>query len=472
MRTLYFDLIGGAAGDMLMAALFELGAPPSVVEGVIEALGLEGVELKTASKQSAGLKARSADVIIRGRLADREQAEGHAHEHHHHSHHHSYETHHHHSHEVHHHHSHEVHHHHSHEVHQHGHAHRPYVELVRRIEVAELPAAVKARALAVFERLGRAEAEAHGVPLSQVVLHEVGGDDALVDIVGVVALLDHLQVERVLASPPPLGQGLTVGAHGPIPLPAPATLSLLIGAPTRAVPLEGETVTPTGAALLMELCDDFGPLPSMRIEAVGLGAGHRDWPDRPNVVRAILGTAAAPAAEPASERVVETNLDDMSPEALPALLDALFAAGALDAWATPVHMKKGRPGLCVAALGSAEGEPALVQAFLTHSDTLGVRSYAVARHRAPRSVAQVDTPYGPVAVKRSERPDGSALFKPEHEDCARLAAAAKVSLRRVREAALFAAWSAERGLEEQVAEADGGDRPGQIGRQAGEDRVP
>ena len=281
------------------------------------------------------------------------------------------------------------------------------------------------------------------MPLEEVVFHEVGADDALVDIVGVCAAVHALGVTRVVASPLPLGRGLTRGAHGPIPLPGPATLHLLTGAPTQQVPLVGETVTPTGAALVAHLADAYGAAPSFTLEAVGVGAGHKSWPDRPNVVRALLGrveAGSAPEAE-AEDCVVEANLDDMSPELVADLEAALFAAGALDVWATPVHMKKGRPGVTVAALGRRTLEGALSEAFFAHSTTLGVRVTDVRRRRAPRELVTVRTPFGEIPVKRSPRPAGPDLFAPEHDACAAVAAAAGVPVRAVYEAALKAAWA-------------------------------
>ena len=224
-------------------------------------------------------------------------------------------------------------------------------------------------------------------------------------------------------------------------MPGPATLHLLEGAPTVGVPLTGETVTPTGAAVLMAMADAFGSAPAMVVRATGTGAGHKRWPDRPNVVRAILGETTAPGADQSDDVVVEANIDDMRPEDLSPLLDALFAAGAADAWAEPLYMKKGRPGLKVSALVRRMLEPMAVEAFMLHSPTLGVRVYDVRRHRAERRMATVDTEFGPVRVKLASRPDGSVLAAPEHDDCVARASTKGVSVRRVYEAALRQAWT-------------------------------
>lgn len=420
-RVLYLDLVGGAAGDMLLAALLDAGADEAAVRGAIDVLGLSEVELRTQEVHPAGLRARQVDVMIRGVLADTEVApdgmdhlvdpahHDHDHDHHHH----------------------------------HAHGHRPYTAVRDLLAQADLPTEVRSRAQDVFRRLAEAEGLAHGVPLDEVVFHEVGADDALVDIVGVCAAAHALRLDRVVVSPVPLGRGLTRGAHGPIPLPGPATLHLLTGCPTASVPLVGETVTPTGAALLASLADEFGAIPAFTLESVGVGAGHKQWPDRPNVVRALVGAAAdGPAAAAAEDCVVEANLDDMSPELVADLQRALFEAGAFDVWSTPVQMKKGRLGVMVSALVRRTLVDAAAEVFFGHSTTLGVRVADVVRRRADRALETVTTPYGAIAVKRSPRPNGPDLVAPEHDACAAAAEAAGVPVRVVYEAALKAAWGA------------------------------
>jgi uncharacterized protein (TIGR00299 family) protein len=422
-RTVYLDLVGGAAGDMLLAALLDLGAPLDAVERALAAVGLDDVTLEVRECHPSGLRARRVDVLVGGVLADSTTVEGtpsirtpdeawsqHP----------SGAPH----------------------THAHGRGHRPWRIIRDRIDRAALPARAKALALDAFARLAHAESRAHGVPLEAVEFHEVGSDDAIADIVGTAMAADALELSRVVVSPLPLGRGLVRGAHGPIPIPGPATLHILTGAPTVETTLESETVTPTGAALVMALADAFGPLPAMTLEAVGVGAGHKTWPDRPNVVRAILGQASAELAPPAEgDVVVEANLDDMSPEHLGPLFDALFAAGALDVWAQPAVFKKGRSGLVVSALGPSLEEPALARAFFRHSPTLGVRIRAVARRRLERRIERVDTPYGQVRVKLSSRPDAPDHAKPEHDDVLAAARAAGVPVRVVEEAALRATWT-------------------------------
>jgi uncharacterized protein (TIGR00299 family) protein len=446
-RVLYLDLVGGASGDMLLAALVDLGAPLEPIREALSGLGLDRVRLETRLVHPAGLRARRVEVWVGERLGDAEPGEhGHADGHHHHDHAHD---HHHHDHD---------HHGHAHDHDHHGHAHdhahdhapraavthRPYRVVRALLESAALPDAARALALDAFHRLALAEGEAHGVDPEDVHFHEVGSDDAIADVVGVVLAREALGLDRIVVSPVPLGRGLTRGAHGPIPLPGPATLALLAGAPLVETALLGETVTPTGAALLAALADDWGPIPSMRLLRTGVGAGRKTWPDRPNVVRALLGERADRAALPVEdELVVEANLDDMTPEHVPALLDALLAAGAADVWTTPIQMKKGRSGLVISALARASVLDAISAALLTHSTTLGLRITPVRRLRAERRVASVETIYGAVRVKIGPRPQGPALVKPEHEDCAALAARAGVPVRVVAEAALRAAWAAQ-----------------------------
>ncbi|MCK6547440.1 LarC family nickel insertion protein, partial [Myxococcota bacterium] len=311
------------------------------------------------------------------------------------------------------------------------------------IEGAEgLDAPVRHLALEAFRWLANAEGHVHGVDPESVEFHEVGSNDAIADIVGAAQALVSLGVSEVVASPVPLGRGLTVGAHGPIPLPGPATLELLRGVPVEGTELAGETVTPTGAALLRAITTRFGRAPAMTIEAVGVGGGKRSWPDRPNIVRAILGRApAVQASESREDCVIEANIDDMSAEHLGALKRALFNAGAIDVWSAPVGMKKDRLGTKVAALARRSLVDVIAAAFFTHSTTLGVRSFDVSRIRADRRVEEVETPYGRVRVKIADRPSGPPLVAPEYDDVERLAEASGVSLRAVSEAALKAAWS-------------------------------
>lgn len=442
MKVLYLDLVGGAAGDMLMAALVDAGASLDRIRAVIADLGLERVEIHTKLARPAGLRARQIDVIISGELADREylpaeaaaEAEAHALRitgvrsvpgEHHHARGHDRHA-------------------HAHGDHAHGHgdhaAHRPYRDIRAQLESAALPPRTRAIALAAFQHLAEAEARAHGVDVEAVEFHEVGADDAITDVVGVATAIDELAPDEIVVSPVPIARGLTRGAHGPIPLPGPATLHILTGVPLVETPLRGELVTPTGAALLKALATRFGPIPSMTIDAIGVGAGHKSWPDRPNVVRALLGRSETTTRWTTDhECVVETNIDDMLPQHFADLERALFGAGALDVWSTPIAMKKGRAATQVSALVARALVDAITHAFFSHSTTLGVRVVPVERRRAERAMIEVETPFGLVRVKQSPGAGGSQRSMPEHDDVAARAEAHRVPQRTVWDAALRAA---------------------------------
>lgn len=434
-KVLYLDLIGGAAGDMLMAALVDAGASLDRVREVIRGMGLAHVDIHTKLARPAGLRARQIDVIIRGELADKEylpaevaeEAEAHARgltitgvvhvpK--------SGAT--------------------PHAQDDHAHApHRSYLDIRAQLEAAPLTPRTRTIALAAFHLLALAEAAAHGVALEEVTFHEVGADDAITDVVGVATAIDELAPDEIVVSPVPVARGLTRGAHGPIPLPAPATLHILTGVPLVETPLRGELVTPTGAALLKAIATRFGAIPSMTVEAIGVGAGHKSWPDRPNVVRALIGRKSGTTAWTTDhECVVETNVDDMNPQHFADLERALFTAGALDVWTTPIHMKKGRPAVQVSALAARELLDAITHTFFTHSTTLGVRVTPVERRRAERTMIEVETRYGTIKVKRSPGAAGLTRWMPEHDDCAARAEAHGVPQRAVWEAALQAALAA------------------------------
>ena len=398
-KTLYFDLIGGAAGDMLLASLIDLGVSLEPIQKALAGLGLHRVQLESTQVKPAGLCARRLDVIIDGHLADTEVSKEQSHHH----------------------------------------EHRPYKKIKDILETATLDIEVKEIALRAFRLLAEAEAKAHGVEIEEVEFHEVGSDDAIADIVGTAAAVNALSVDEIVVSPVPLGRGLTKGAHGPIPLPAPATLFILQDTPVLETQLNGELVTPTGAALLCALADRFGPIPSMTLRKIGLGAGRKEWPDRPNIVRALLGDATdSSIVSSDDELVIETNIDDMTPEQLASLEEALRASGAFDVWRTSIGMKKNRTGQMISVLLRRSSVDAVVETFFTHSTTLGLRQYPVRRHRAERRLETITTKYGEVQLKISVRKDGSNLCMPEFDDWARLAKINSTSVLVVQEAALQA----------------------------------
>jgi len=368
-RIAHLDPIGGLAGDMVLAALLDAGAPLASLEETVAALGLD-VRIDVRSEQRAGIAATHVDVVT----AD------------------------------------------------HTHA-RPASELRAIVVAAPLPEAVRTPALEAFDRLVAAEASIHGVDAADVVLHELGGDDTLVDLCGAFALLHALGVERLTCAPLPMGGGLATTEHGRIPLPAPATLALLAGLPVIGVETPGELVTPTGAAIAAAAVA-FGPMPGMTLHAIGYGAGTREHPDRPNVVRVVLGDAVPAADLDLGEVVVlQANVDDLLPELVPDVLEACLRAGALDAWVEPIQMKKGRPGLLLGVLARPADEARLADTLLRHSTTLGVRVQRQVRYELDRAIREVQVEGHVVRVKIGLLRGEVLNVAPEHDDCVAVAAA-------------------------------------------------
>jgi len=292
-------------------------------------------------------------------------------------------------------------------------------DLLGAVDASDLPPADKEKASAVFQRLAEAEAQVHGVDAASVVLHELGSLDTLIDVVGAVAGLRLLGVEQLFASPLPLGRGEVEGAHGVLPLPAPATLALLaaVNAPVSEADLSGELVTPTGAALVATLARFERP--AMTLDKVGCGAGSRNPAGRPNVLRLWLGEELAASRN--AVLLVETNIDDMSAELLGYVQERLFAAGAADVWFTPIFMKKSRPATMLSLLCAVEREEAVVRVLLEETSTLGVRVREVRRHEAQRETFEFESSLGPACVKVKRLPGKKAQVSPEYEACRQLA---------------------------------------------------
>jgi hypothetical protein len=292
-------------------------------------------------------------------------------------------------------------------------------DLLGAVDASDLPPADKEKASAVFQRLAEAEAQVHGVDAASVVLHELGSLDTLIDVVGAVAGLRLLGVEQLFASPLPLGRGEVEGAHGVLPLPAPATLALLaaVNAPVSEADLSGELVTPTGAALVATLARFERP--AMTLDKVGCGAGSRNPAGRPNVLRLWLGEELAASRN--AVLLVETNIDDMSAELLGYVQERLFAAGAADVWFTPIFMKKNRPATMLSLLCAVEREETVVRVLLEETSTLGVRVREVRRHEAQRETFEFESSLGPACVKVKRLPGKKAQVSPEYEACRQLA---------------------------------------------------
>ena len=317
-----------------------------------------------------------------------------------------------------------------------SHAHRHPGDIYSMINASELSAGVKTTARRIFARLAQAEASVHGIEMEKVHFHEVGAVDSILDIVGAAVGLEALRIEKLYASALPLGSGEVITQHGPLPVPAPATLELLAGckASLRPSPAGIELVTPTGAAILAELAEFAQP--AMQLNAIGTGAGRKDlaWP---NILRILVGQTTPGAEEEMA--VLETNIDDMNPQFYAPLLEKLFQAGALDAWLTPMQMKKNRPGIMLSVISRRKDEPSLANLILHETTTFGIRVHAITRYESGRDFITVETPYGPVRLKRKLL-DGKAVYAaPEYEDCLAAAKTHNIPIQQVYLAAQIAA---------------------------------
>jgi uncharacterized protein (TIGR00299 family) protein len=452
MSAYHLDLHSGLAGDMFLGACLDLGMPLEVLHDVVARLGLPGVAVEARKARRGGFAGTRFRVLLEGkplegpdpeeRGQESASADSHGHEHPH-DHPHDPEHAHGHSHD----HSHDQDHGHSHDqphpeadLHSHGHSHshtRGLREIRELIVHSALSDAVKGRALRLFQRLGEAEAKAHGTPLEEIHFHEVGAVDSIVDLVGAAAAIEFLAPERLTATPVNVGSGTVRIAHGEVPIPAPATAELLRGVPIYGGP-GGELTTPTGAVLIAELVDDFVDLPALRLEGVGYGLGKKELAHQPNAVRLLRGVAHAPGAR-AEVMVLESEIDNLSGEGFGFLMERLLESGALDAYLTPVQMKKGRPGTLVTALCRRDQLEGLAAVLLAETGSLGCRYHAAARWEAEREVAEVETPFGTVRVKRATLGGRPLAAAPEYEDCRRIARERGLPWREVYRAALVAA---------------------------------
>ena len=320
--------------------------------------------------------------------------------------------------------------------------HRHWSDIRAAIEASKLEGRPRELAFSVFRRLADAEAAVHGIEPELVHLHELGGDDTLLDVCGVGLLLDSLGVEHVVCSPVPYTRGRVQSAHGTIPTPAPATLELLRGALVSGAEGEIETVTPTGAAIVVTLADSWGEMPHLAVEQVGYGAGTADPAEWPNVLRAVIGTDIHGA--PREVVLLETNIDDLLPELLPDAVDKCFEVGALDVWLAPVQMKKGRLGFTLSALARPADEAAVVRAMLTETTSLGVRASRLRRWELERGEATVAVAGGTVRVKLAMLDGRVVNVAPEHDDCADLASRVGRPVKSIWAEALAAAQSLAR----------------------------
>jgi len=383
-RVLYLDCVAGVAGDMLLGALLDAGADPQAVRAGLAGLGVEGLELRTERVSRHAISATHATIHAAP-----------------------------------------------------GQPQRDWRSIRTLLDAAGLPELVRERAQEAFRRLAHAEGRIHDVDPEQVHFHEVGAVDAIGEVCGVALALEDLRVDRVVCSPLPVGRGFVNAAHGRLPLPAPATLALLEGAPLYGVEVETELVTPTGAALVAALAAGYGPLPKLTLETAGYGAGSRDGAELPNVVRAIVGTATGPASRPVS--LIEANLDDLLPELAPDAAAACFEAGALDVWTAPAQMKHGRPGFVLSALTRPGDEQAVATAMLRETSTLGVRIARLDRIELERESRTVEVAGETVRVKVALLDGKVVNLAPEHADCERVARSSGAAVKTVWAQALAAA---------------------------------
>jgi uncharacterized protein (TIGR00299 family) protein len=434
MKIAYFDCFSGIAGDMALAALLDAGAPLDELRAALASLRVEGWNIESQNVLRSGIHAQSVSISLHGQTDEDELAQSrqpepdhhhgdHAHDDHHHEHHHDHE--------------HDKEHHHA---HHHGRSMREIREL---IEASDLSAPVKRDSLAVFEKIAVAEAFLHHSTPEDVHFHEIGGLDSLLDIVGVAWCLERLGIDAIYSSALPLSSGWVDCAHGRMPVPAPATLEMLKGVPWTATDVRGELVTPTGAGILAALCKGFGQAPAMTLDAIGLGAGKKDFADRPNILRISIGESESSGEDGLEWKTLtqfEANIDDLNPQTWELVFERLFGVGALDVWLVPIAMKKGRPAQMLGVLCEQSDENRVLATILRETTTLGARRIRLERAALSREMAQVDTQFGPISVKIARNSSlGVWRAQPEWDEVKRAALKADVPAREVFDAALRAA---------------------------------
>jgi uncharacterized protein (TIGR00299 family) protein len=377
MRLAYGDLIGGISGDMFVAAMIDLGLPLRKLTAELKTIPTLQFKLKTAKKFVHAVQASQFQVIC-----PRQEAP------------------------------------------------RSWPQIRRLLERSKLSASIKATSIDIFSRLAQAEAKIHGVAVEQVHFHEVGATDSIVDIVAAAAGVAELAIDELHFSRIPLGNGLTRSRHGPLPVPGPATIELLKGLPTFGIDVENETVTPTGAAVMKTLGRTFGDQPSMTIEKIGYGTGQKEFSNRPNLFRMIIGERAATLTRD-EMMVVETNIDDMNPQHFDHVMERLFAAGARDVFLTPIQMKKNRPATLLTAICETSLCERLAALILQETSSIGLRYYRVDRILLKRESRTVKTRHGEVRVKIVTQPDGTKRATPEYDDLKRIATAKRNTLKTI-----------------------------------------
>ncbi len=420
MTILYFDCFAGAAGDMIVGALLDAGLPFDELQRALGSLAVEGWDVSmdrvikgglTATKFRVHANAASGDMAsgdrdvvsgfltaeVSAKVVGRTHTHGHSH------------------------------------THAHGPAqgHHSLLEIEAAIGRSALSAAGKSRAVSMFRRLAEAEAAIHGMPVNQVHLHEVGALDSIIDIVGAVFAIEWFNADRIVVSPLNVGGGMVRSAHGVFPVPAPATVALLKDAPVYSSGIPVELLTPTGALILTEYASAFGPVPAMRVQRAGYGAGDRDLPQTPNVVRVLVGEATGVSPPFMRVVVLECEIDDMNPQIFGPLMDALYAAGALEVFYSSVQMKKNRPGTLMTIVARPEHREKLTDLVFRESTTIGVRFQEMSRDCLDREMVTVATGVGPVRFKVARRNGQVVNAQPEFDDLAKLAAERSIPIKEI-----------------------------------------
>jgi hypothetical protein len=408
VKHLHFDCFIGISGDMTLAALIDLGVDAGELVSALSGLGHHiGIEPSTVSK--SGIEATAVTVSAGDHSGHEHHGETHGfHEGHDQG-----------------------------DDHDHHHHGLSYTECREAVLAAGLPERAMERSLSILRCIGESEAHVHGSTLDAVHFHELGGVDTLIDVCGTAVALEMLGVESISAAPIPLSSGFVKCAHGNMPVPPPAVAKMVEGLPVRPVDVSGETVTPTGAAIIKGLADPIGEMPAMTVERISHGAGGRDLDPYPNLLRLFLGTTSSYASLP---RVTEltTQIDDSTPEIISHAAQRLMAAGALDVYLSPVTMKKGRSGVAITVVTAPAMAEEMGNLLMRETSTIGLRVQECRRMCLPREISQVETPFGGVEVKWVTLPDGSRRASPEYDDCARVADAKGVPLREVYETVVAA----------------------------------
>ena len=382
MKTLYFDCFAGASGDMILGALVAAGVSANELKDQLALLNVQGYAIDFQTVNRSGISATYARVQTAPE-----------------------------------------------------HAHRHLSDILKIIYDSQLSDSVKARAAKIFSRLAEAEARVHNQPIENVHFHEVGALDAIIDVVGAAICFDLLGIEAFACSALHVGSGMVDMDHGRFPVPPPAVTELLQGAPFYSTEIKGELLTPTGAAIITTVCTQFGPLPQLKLEQTGYGAGTREYEKFPNVLRILIGESLDAQHKDAKLWILETNVDDMSPQVFGHVMERAFELGALDCYFTPIQMKKNRPGVLLSVLCREGERERLMDLLFSETTTLGIRSYQVDRRALERRTVRVETQYGPIDVKVAQLNGHILKEMPEYEQCRQAARNANVPLRVVEEAA-------------------------------------